>query len=373
MTKVVFETATLADAIKKAARIAPTRGAAFDKAAGIVLDVSQHPLPCVVRATDLDVFSMEWIEPVEMEGDPVAWRLPSISFSTVMASLPIGTGKLVTLEEKENGHSSQVHLTSGRTKARFNTLDIGYYPEWSAYDPDELYKANDLGGRFAMVSWAAGKSDVPLNGVHLTGEIAVATDKYKLCCAPMPIPELTDPITVPATVIASMLKATGEVAIGAKGNFLHIMPDEYTQLKAIIYAEKYPGVTRIMQREYPEKLTVNKEALLEILNRAANFAGADRTPTLRCFIGKQEFAVWMPNEEVGMLGDILDIPGYADHDRWEVKFTPKYLIEAISNVPSSEFDMHYDPSNPKRVVYIDGGSGYECWVMPRGDIARSDG
>src|SRR6478735_9046351 len=117
MTKVVFETATIADAIRKADRVAPGKDKAFDKAAGIVIEVDpQAEPPVIIRATNLDVYSMEWMDVLSVEGDVARWRLPSSLLAQVMSKLPIGSGTTVTLEEITDGrgHSVIQLTTSGR-------------------------------------------------------------------------------------------------------------------------------------------------------------------------------------------------------------------------------------------------------------------
>lgn len=371
MTRVTFETATLADAIRKAERIAPAKGQAFDKAAGIVLEVTDPTLPVVVRATNLELYSMEWVDTLDIEGEPVSWRIPSGPVAMVLASLSIGTGKTVELEEKVTGFSSQLHLSSGRTKARFNLLDPDYYPKWNAFDPDELATVNDLGGRLSLIEWATSKDMSPITGVHLNGELAIATDKYRLAVTEMPIGALAEPVTIPAKILAQVLRQTGEVQFGVQGNMLLIMPDEHTQLRTVVIADKYPGIQRIMRREYEDSIEVKKEAVLEILSRANNFAGGDRIPSLKVFIGKEEFAVMMTNEEIGLLGDVLELPGQCTHDRYEVMFTPKNIIESITNCPNDKLTISYDKTDSKKLIWIDGGSGYECWVMPRSTLTPS--
>lgn len=365
MTKAVFETATLADAVKKAERVSPSKGQAFDMAAGFVLEIAADPLPTVVRSTNLEIFSMEWITPLSVEGEAVSWRVPAALFAQVVTSLPIGSGKTVVLEEVTNGFSSQLHLTSGRTKAKFNLLDVSYYPQWAAFDPDTLFDVKDLGGRIQMVEWATDKATPPLMGVHLNGKHAIGTDRYRLAITEMPIPELDHPITIPAKVISQILRQTGEVKMGFDGHQVLILPDEYTQLRSVVYAESFPNMTRALEQTFDSTIKVKKELFLEILNRASNFAGGDRIPQLKMFIGKEEIAVMMTNDEVGLLGDVYECPGQADHPRFEIMFTPKNIIESVSNAPSAELDFHYNVAKPFSMVHIDGGSGYKCWVAPR--------
>jgi DNA polymerase III sliding clamp (beta) subunit (PCNA family) len=369
MTKITFETATLADAVKKAHQVAPSKGSAFDTAAGFVMEVNPSPMPAIFRATNLEIFSMEWVDVVEVEGDAAKWRIPSALFNQVVSSLPIGTGKKVVLEEVTKGFQTQLHLTSGRTKAKFNLLDVEYYPSWDAFDPDDLFTVKDLGGRIGMVDWAASKADIPINGVHLNGKHAIATDRYRLAAAPLELSSFLEPVTIPAKILTAILRQTGEVSVGRDGNQFLIMPDEHSQIRSVIYAETYPGVSKIMERtEYAETIDVRKDPLLEMLNRASGFAMGDRIPNLKMFIGKEEIAVMMTQEEVGLLGDVLEVPGQCQHDRVTIHFTPKNLIEAVTNVPGDLLKFSYDPATMK-IVYIDGGSGFQAWVMARAENA----
>lgn len=366
MTKITFETATFADVIKKAAKVAPTKGNAFDKAAGLVLEIDPGN-SVIVRATDLNIFSMEWVDYVEAEGPAVTWRVPSALFAQVMSSLPIGSGKHVTLEGKLDKDRPFLFLSSGRTRAKFNLMSLDHYPPWYPFDPSDLIKAENLGGRIAQVEWAAAKADATpqIQGVHFDGERCIATDRYKLACADLRIPDLAEPVTVPAGILGQILKQTGEVMIGIDENQLLLMPDESTQIRAILYGGEYPKVDRVMRRDQPNVLKVKKAPLLEVMTRASNFAGNDRFPALKLFIGREEIAVMMENSEIGLLGDVCEVPGYAQHDRRQVVFTSRNILDAVSYAPNEEIEIHYDESKMDNIMYVNGGSGFEAWVVPR--------
>lgn len=372
MTRAVFETATFAAAIKDAEKVAPRKGQAFDKAAGILIELDPTQGTVVVRSTNTDLYHMAWIDTVELEGDPVTWRVPSQLFSGVMGSLPIGSGKQVEFIDKVEGHARSLAMTSGRTKCKFMLIDHEYFPQWGAFDPDGLFPARDLGGRIAQVEWAAAKTEVPLAGVHLDGEYAICTDRYRLARVPLSIPDLPEPITVPAGIIGGILKQTGEVQIGVEGDTLLIMPDEHTQIRSIIYGNKYPNAKRIMKTDYPKFVKTKKNDLLEVINRSLNFQGSNRTPTLRVFFGNEEIACMMSDAEIGLIGDVVETPGYCDHDRVEIKFTPQNLVSALNASPNDEVNIGYDPDKPTGILYINGGSGYDAWVMPRMDIGEKD-
>lgn len=371
MTKVTFETATLADSLTKASRVAPSKGTAFDKAAGIVIEITPlSPSPVVVKSTNLDIFYMEWVDVVSVSGENTAWRVPAHLLASVVGSLPIGSGKNVTFENKASGNQQVLHMESGKTKAKFNLLDVSYYPEWSAFNPDDLIPAPDLGGRLTQVEWAASKTVTgdPLSGIYLDGESAVSTDKYRLARVPLKI-TLDKPVTVPAGMLSLVLKTSGDPAIGIDGTQLLVMPDEHTQIRTILLAADYPNVQKVMRRDYPNQIHLKKTEFLEVIQRSLNFVGAERFPTLRVYIGQQEIAVMMQNQEIGLLGDVVDVPKQAKHSRLELKFTPKNLVDALTNAPSENVTLGYNADKPEGTFYIDGGSGYEAWVMPRRDMS----
>lgn len=358
--RALFETATLADCLKKAAAVAPAKGQAFDKAAGIVLDLS--PESCVIKATNLEVFYTEWIDAVDVD-ENMTWRLPSVLLASVIGSLPIGSGKTVVLEQKNN----TIYIEQGRTKARINLLPLEYYPIWTAFDPEVCVDAGRFADRLKQVQWAASgnAADHPFNGIHVSGEIIVATDRYRIAAVPLVIPGLQKPVTVPGGPLVAALGRSGDVKLGSEGDQLLIMPDEHTQVRAVCYGQEYPKYQNVMKRDQPESITCNRTSLLEIMNRALTFSGSERTPVMRVFIGQEEIAVMMTNTEVGLLGDVVEVPGYATHARIEFTFTPKNLMDALGASPNDHINLYYNPAYPGKPLRIDGGSGYEAWIAPR--------
>lgn len=367
MTSVVFETATLADSVRKAAAIAPAKaGDSFDKAAGLMLEIYPDHDQVILRATDLLLYYMEWLDPLEASGEPVRWRLPSKVFEAIISSLPIGSGKTVVLTQE----NSTLKISSGRTRASVRLIRVQDYPSWYPFETDGLKVVSDIGARIAQAEWAADKS-VPAFGIRLTGTHVFATDKYRLVSVPLDL-DTPEAITIPPSVLTQLLKKVGETRIGIDDTHLLVMPDDHTQVKAVRIGEKFPPIERVMIRDHPNQIKCRRNELVEIINRATKI-GADRFPVLRLIIGKEEFATFMAEEELGHIGDVLEIPGQATHARIEIRMHPQNLLDALTNSPSEEVIFHYDPDSPKKkLVRIDGGSGYEVWLAPRGDVPKSE-
>jgi DNA polymerase III sliding clamp (beta) subunit (PCNA family) len=365
--KVTFENATIADSIQKASRVAPTKGSAFDKAAGILMTLDSDANTVSIRATDLDIFYLEVVDAVEVEGNGT-WRFPSQIISGILSKLPIGSGKQVSLEEIDYG---TVSLKSGRTTAKLRTMDASYFPTWEPFDPDSLETVSDLGARIQQVEWAAlSGGDPPLSGIHLNGEFVVATDRIRMALAPCEASPIYKPITIPSGILSPVMRTMRDVAIGLGEGHFNLMPDASTQIKTVIFDVPYPPIERAIKRGEPSMIKFRKNLLLEMIDRAMVFGGADRSPMLTMYIGSGELAVMMSDQEQGLLGDIIDVPGYADHKRVKILFTPKNLTDAINAAPSEQIELHYNPEVSKAVVRIDGGSGYEAWVMPRRELGN---
>jgi DNA polymerase III sliding clamp (beta) subunit (PCNA family) len=257
-------------------------------------------------------------------------------------------------------------MKQNRKKVKFNLMTTEYYPRWNAFDPDGLTPTPDIGSRIKKVEWAASSGiDGILTGIYMDGEKAIATDKYRFASFPLVINNMSKPVTIPASVLSSVIKPTGDTRIAVVDGQLHVMPDEHTQIRTIIFGDDYPGVSRVMLENQPDKVTVPKGPFLDMMKMALNMVGSDRNPLLKVYVGREEVAVFLENADTGMLGDVIDVPTQAVHPRCELRFTPKNIIDAVENSPNDDVTLAYDHANTSRPVRIDGGSGYQAWVAMR--------
>ena len=359
--KVTFENATIADSIGKAARVAPTKGQAFDKASGIIMELNPADTTVTIRSTNLEVYYLEIVDAVEVVGN-ATWRLPASILAQIMAKLPIGTGKNLSMEQVGN----EVVLKSGRTVAKFRNNDSTTYPQWDAFDPDKLDMVPDLGARIKQVDWAAEDNfEAAYAGIHLDGKWAWATDTIRLVRVPCEAEPIYKAITIPAGVLNPIISNLRDVAIGIDEGMFILMPDPSTQIKTVIYGREYPvdRIGPVFDRTWPDMFKVKKAALLEIMDRAAVFVQKERVPQMTFYIGKGELAVQCIDQEVGLLGDVITID--ASHKRSKMLFTPKNMQQALEAAPSDEIEFWYDQEDGHFPVKIDGGSGYTAVVMPR--------
>jgi len=362
--KVTFENGTISDSIAKAARVAPTKGQAFDKASGILMTLDSSDNTVILRSTNLDIFYFEVVQALDVESD-ATWRFHAGTLAQVMAKLPIGSGKTVTMTQ----NVGEVVMQSGRTKAKFRLIDASYYPTWDPFDPASLEMVTDLGSRIRQVEWASVTGDEQAYaGIHLTGTHVMATDRFRLAVVECEAEPIYKPITIPAGILKPVLANMRDVAVGMEGGMFLMMPDQSTQISTRIFEKEYPKVQKLMDQEWPNKVKFKKARLLEIIDRAAIFAQNDRNPKMQVMIGQEEIAVMCEDQEMGLLGDVIEVPGQAVHPRVYILFVPKNLSDGLLNSPSDEVEVYYDAAGPTRPMKIDGGSGYQALIMPRKEM-----
>lgn len=368
MTKVVFEVAALASALGNAAKVAPTRGDSFEKAAGIMLDITAEE--CIVMATDTLVRYSTWLTPDFFEGDSkqVSWRLPSRIFADLVGKLRSVRYKTLTLEQPPGqGH---IVLSHGATKATFMLMDDEKYPRWHPFSPDDMSEVTGLAKAVSMVLPCVAKSgEPPLVGVYLDGEQVIATDRYKFAMSPCQVP-VKEPIVIPPAAITSVLKNNDIIKMRVEGSQVYIMPDEYTQISLTAYGVDYPPIQKILRRDWPVTSEIPKQGLMDTIDLVSTMTGSDRMPVLICIFGKQQVAVMVANEEVGRVGHVLDTPeAFEMPVRVEKRFNPENLLPALNGVIGEKLTIGFDPENKSLPIYFRGGEGVEFWVAPRQKMA----
>lgn len=371
-TTVTFENAALAAAIARCARVAPTKGAAFDKASGIVFSIRPDDTEGAVdlRSTNLEVDIREVVDALSIDADAgldlVQWRLPAPLLAGLIGGLPIGTGKTVTFRQERN----TVFITSGKMKASLQVLPSDDYPTWDRFDPEGLEAVEGFTSRISSVSWACAKDSIPLSGVRITGEHLIATDRYRLAKVPCKVP-IEEPITVPLDVLAPILRTVEDARIKSDGHHLMLMPDPYTQLRAVLFDAEYPQVERVMAQDssLDSEVSVDREALRSAIQRIMVVtARGDRYPLIRLTFTDGSIALHTKAESIGEVEDEIEsetITMDEGADPFVVHFTPNFLTDALGGTNKATIRIQFVSSSAKRMVKFLDGDGYEAWVMPR--------
>lgn len=361
MIKLEAEVTTLSHAVSQAARIAPNKGAAHDRAAGIVLEVSGFgDESLVVKATNLEVTYRQNVNVLDVSGDQkdATWRLPADLLAGTMSHLPI-EGTKVMLADKGDGY---VYLVSGKTKAKFRQIVGSSYPEWEPFDEALLKPATDFAKRAQQVAWAVDRKDHgALGGVHMTGDVMVATNRAALAIAPCSIP-VEAPVTAPLQLIAGLIRNTGEVLLRATDDQLQVMTDHDTQITSTLIAPKFPDYSGINALAFPHSFTFQRDPVVEAIQRVLVIVKAERdVPVMKFDIADGAITLTCTVPEVGTITEELAISGGTEHS---FKLTPTLLLDALNGTDRSVITLDHgaDPLKPFRLTDDDG---YVAILTPR--------
>ncbi len=358
------ETGSLADAIAKAARVAPNKGSAFDHAHGIVLEmVNGDPDWVYVKACDMESTFLQRVRVIEASGAG-AWRLPSAVLAGFMAQLPLGDGSVVTMKVAKD---HRIQVKSGKTKALFKSSPADGFPRILWFDESGLQAVPNFAQKCQQVAWAIDREHADiLSGVHINGTMLTATDKAKLAQVPCAVP-IETPITAPLTVLASVMKNTEEVKLRADARRLYLMTDQDTQCTSVLYMQPYPNVDGLVHLMDTADKTcrINGEAFRTIVNRMLVLCKTERYPLVSLRFKRDSVMIKMDVPDLGRVDDELEI-SYDSDEQFDIHFTPGPLMTAMDVCAAKQAVWNFGPTNLKPLAISDG-TGYRTIMMPRRD------
>jgi DNA polymerase III sliding clamp (beta) subunit (PCNA family) len=360
VTFLLVETATFADAVQQAARVAPSKGAAFDKAAGILFEVVADGTALRIRSTDLESTFERTIPLVEGMFDAPVFRLPSQVLAGFLMQLELGDGfnTEITLDD-----SSRVAIQSGTTHAKFRTIDPESFPRVEV-DPDfdSFVAVPEFAKRVKQVAWCVARDTAPLTGVYLNGKGMVACDRSRAAQVPCVIP-LDHPITAPLTALSGVLSATDEVRLGGVGDRLVIVPEPETIITSTIYTERYPDVDRLWASTAActERVEFDPKEMLSVLSRILVLCRGERYPVMTLSFAKHAMVLDMEVEDLGQVTD--EVPCSTNFDEMFVmRFTPTNFVDALGAMNYGKLAFERNPAKPIKLWDDDG---FETIMMPR--------
>jgi DNA polymerase III sliding clamp (beta) subunit (PCNA family) len=360
---VVVETATLADAVQKAARCAPTKGSTLDRSAGVLLELNLHEdARLVIKASDMVVTYRHALTPISVESwDPYSWRLPATLIAGWLKGLPLGAGSTVTIKDTGDGW---VYFKCDAVKAKFRPIVIGGFPMIEYFDPLALDTVPGFGHRLNQVAWSTAKkgSDAKA-GVHISGEHLIATDGYTLAMVPCPVP-VNRPVTAPLSTLAALIKDHADVRLRAAETVLELMTDTDTQATSLLIDQPFSDrIPLLIERARgPHSLVVDRELFVQAIQRMLVLAPEDRSTPLTSFnINPGTVRISMDVPSVGMLTEELEIQGGSP---FRFFATPQLMIHAFEASRRPSVRLIYG-DDPRQAVLVEDDDEYISLVMPR--------
>ena len=366
--KATFDAATLADAVQKASRVAPVKGAAYDKAQGLYFSAAPGAEWATVKSTNLDT---SYLQHIRHTGTPPApgydWRIPSAMLNGLVSSFPMSQGATVAFIDTGDG---AIRIVSGNTKVRLSLI-TGDFPLVEDYDNSSMGEAHDFAQRVSQVAWACDKaSNLALSGIHIDGESLIACDSKVAAIVPCQVP-VTHPVTAPLWSVTSLLKSASDVRLEAKDKELRISLDQESKMTSRLIEQPYPDVKALIRDNFTGVAKLPRSQVVDSIGRLLVVAHTERLPTMKMsfmsgFAKRLVLDLEVP--EKGRIQDEVLINGDFDED-FSIWFTPTDVVNALENAKADEVDFHFGHEEREKAslkeCVVKNQSGYMAMIMPR--------
>lgn len=355
------ERAEFNDALGDVSRIATARTSAMPALAGIELAVSGETL--TLSATDKEI-SIQATLSVGGQNDGIA--VPSARILTdLVRGLP--DGKIQVALEGES-----LVVEAARNRSSVHCYAASDFPKIIHASAAEGTVSADVFGealRQVVRAASADLSRLALTGVLISNQAEgltfVATDSYRLAVRQVAGTALAGESTV--IIPARALGELSRLIKDAKTITYRLAADRATftvgntTLSTSLLAVQFPNYKQLIQPSYPNKLAVNREALLDAVRRSKVFA-RDTIP-VRLTQGAGSLRLSVHTNDTGETIEELD----AEYTGPEITigFNPDYLLQGVEACNGETITI--ESSDPIKPAVLRGSTsdGYLYLVMPQ--------
>ncbi|MGA1073832.1 MAG: DNA polymerase III subunit beta [Ilumatobacteraceae bacterium] len=356
------ERETLADALITAGRAATSRTGTLPVLSGVRLDVGTEML--TVTGTDLEL-TIQLSVPVHVDRPGTA-VVPARLVGEIVRSLPAG-GVEVRLESED-----EMVISTGRSQFSVRPLSVTDYPMQPEMSGDPVtLESSVVADALRQVVRAASSDDARaiLTGVLIAAEDdgvkMVATDSYRLAVRDLPRSSMLaagQKVLVPGRALAELQRilSSGSDLVVRLGSREAVFEVGSTRLMTRLIEGEYPNYRNLLPNQYPNILTVAREALLDALRRVKILA-LDSTP-VRLELGGDTVRLRAIAQDVGNAHEEIDAR-YEGTDM-TIAFNPEYFAAGLDAIEGDEVTLNtIDPMKPAVLRGV-GHDDYLYLLMP---------
>ena len=363
---------SLVEALTTAGRAVSTRATSSAALNGVRIESEGNRL--LIAGTDLDLTVHVSTEAIGLtDGACVA---PSRLLSDIVRSLEPGA---VTIESEDD----KIEIAAARSRFSLRTFPLDDFPSLPEPPAPKVFlPAEGLVDALRQVVRAASNDDARplLTGVLIATEGAgirlVATDSYRLALRDIEGSDAsldTSQILVPARALTE-LQRLSSLGTGSKEGEsgppmvgLSIGDHDVTftagevRVSTRLLDGSYPDYRQLIPPEYPNRLHVGKDSLLDALRRVRLLVRDNTTP-VRLSMRAGGVDLTVVSQEVGDASETVD----ADFEGGEltIAFNPSYLIDGVEAVAGDEVLLETVDATKPATVRAAERSDFRYLLMP---------
>jgi DNA polymerase-3 subunit beta len=326
----------LLEALNAAGRAVTTRGGALPVLSGVRLELAGNQL--TITGSDLDLTISVGLE-VAGSDDGVA-VLPAKLISDVVRSLRPGSVDITVEGEDAN-------IVSQPSEFSLRVIPADEFPELSGASGEPVtLDANEFRAAIDQVGKAASSDDSRpiLTGVLMAAEEEglrlVSTDSYRLSVRDLSGSEILksgQKVLLPSRALKELSRVIGDndsISLQLADRDASFQVGSVRVTTRLIEGE-FPNYRGLIPSNHPNRLTVNREALLDAVRRVRLMA-QESTP-IRLVMSSGGLELVAVTQDVGQAHEAVDA-NYTGDDL-TVAFNPEYLIDGIEVAPGDEVTL----------------------------------
>jgi DNA polymerase III subunit beta len=333
----------------------------------VLLEKREDQLQLV--ATDLEIQVSTRCDIASSGTEPQQLTVSARKLQDILRSMPEGTS--IVLDAQNN----RLQVKAGKSRFNLQTLPAADFPR--VPDPGTALAKVRLEQKvlrelLLLVQFAMAQQDIRyyLNGMLmvLDGEQmrVVATDGHRLSYASGKVAKQDEKreVILPRKAVLELTRLLGEsdepVDVELYANQVKFRFG-VIELTTKIIDGKFPDYTRVIPTNYQKHVTLDRQLLLQALQRAAilsneKFRGVrwmlmEGSLRISCTNNEQEEA--QEELEVEYAGEVLD-----------VGFNITYLLDVLNNVDSQRIDCAVGDANSSMLVTLSDRTDFRYVVMP---------
>ena len=343
--------------------------------ANVLLEASPSGLQ--LRATDLDIEVTETVPAmVDAEG---ATSVPAHTLFEIVRKFSDGAEVHLETQPSDNG-DDQMRITSGRSQFFLACLSPEGFPDLKSGDfsNDFSIAASDFAGLISRTQFAISTEETRyyLNGIYFHGhEVdgkpmlrAVATDGHRLARADFEAPAgaATIPgIIVPRKTVGEIQKllegVEGDVRVEISETKIRLTAGSVVLLSKLIEGT-FPDYERIMPKNNDKEMVIDRASFSAAVDRVSTIASDRGGKVVKLVVADGVLELTVTNPDHGTANE--EVPVSFDHDRFEIGFNAKYLLDILSQIGSQSATFLFGDSGSPTLVGDQDDAAAAYLIMP---------
>ena len=288
----------------------------------------------------------------------------------ILRALPEGSEISLVLQDK------RLQVKSGKSRFNLQTLPPEDFPRLAASEgdatkfsvPQKLLKA-----QLGLVQYAMAQQDIRyyLNGLLMVvedGELKlVATDGHRLAFASRDIGSKGLPrqeVILPRKTIIELSKLLADtdeaVAIEVSASQVRFAFGSVVLVSKLVDG-KFPDYSRVIPKDQPKLLKLNRITLLQALQRAAILT-SDKFRGVRWVLSDGSLKIICSNTEQEEAQEELDVDYRGDS--LDIGFNVGYLLDVLNHLDVSDVLCGLGDANSSALITVPGKADFKYVVMP---------